>query len=184
MFTEYLLCIKLGLSAYTLRYGSLSHWLVKAESQGWTQSCCCAVLSCSVVSDSLWPHGLQPARLLCPWGFSRQEYWSGLPCPLPGDRPNPGMEPRSPALQVDFLPSEPPGKLKNTGVGSPSLLQRNFLTQESNRGLLHCRRILYQFSYPGSPNPELPDNKTQSVYYTTGSRPKQNSSEILREKWT
>ena len=48
--------------------------------------------------------------LICPWGFSRQEYWSGLPCPPPGDLPNPGIEPRSPALQVDSLPSEPPGK--------------------------------------------------------------------------
>ena len=43
-------------------------------------------------------------------GFSREEYWSGLPCPLPGDLPNPGIEPRSPALQADSLPSEPPGK--------------------------------------------------------------------------
>ena len=42
-------------------------------------------VSCSVVSDSLQHHGLQPTRLLCPWGFSRQEYWSGLPCPSPGD---------------------------------------------------------------------------------------------------
>ena len=41
------------------------------------------VVSRSVVSDSLKPHGLKPARLLCPWGFSRQEYWSGLPCPPP-----------------------------------------------------------------------------------------------------
>ena len=45
-----------------------------------------------------------------PWGFSRQEYWSGLPCPPPGDLPNPGIEPRSPALQVDSLLSESPGK--------------------------------------------------------------------------
>ena len=43
-------------------------------------------------------------------GFSRQEYWSGLPFPSPGDLPNPGIEPRSPALQADSLPSEPPGK--------------------------------------------------------------------------
>ena len=49
-------------------------------------------------------------RLFCPWGFSRQEYWSGLPCPLPGDLSNPGIEPRSPILQADSLPSEPPGK--------------------------------------------------------------------------
>ena len=42
--------------------------------------------------------------------FSRQEYWSGVPCPPPGDLPNPGIEVRSPALHVDSLPSEPPGK--------------------------------------------------------------------------
>ena len=44
-------------------------------------------------------------------GFSRQEYWSGLPFPSPGDLPDAGIEPRSPALQADALPSEPPGKL-------------------------------------------------------------------------
>ena len=41
--------------------------------------------------------------------FSRQEYWSGLPFPSPGDLPDPGIEPGSPALQADALPSEPPG---------------------------------------------------------------------------
>jgi len=64
---------------------------------------------------------------------------------------NPGIKPRSPAWQVDSLPAEPQGKPKNTGVGSLSLLQRIFLTQESNWGLLRCRRILYQLSYQGSP---------------------------------
>ena len=83
-------------------------------------------------------------------GFSRQEYWSGLPFPSPGDIPNPGIEPGSPALQTDALPSEPPGKPENTEVGSQSLLQGIFPTQESNQGLLHCRRILYQLSYHGS----------------------------------
>ena len=43
-------------------------------------------------------------------GFSRQEYWSGLPFPSPGDLPDPGIEPRSPAMQADALPSEPLGK--------------------------------------------------------------------------
>ena len=43
--------------------------------------------------------------------FSRQEYWSGLPFPSPGDLPYPGIKPRSPALQADSLPSEPSGKL-------------------------------------------------------------------------
>ena len=41
-------------------------------------------------------------------GFSRQEYWSRLPFPSPGDLPDPGIEPRSPALKADSLPSEPP----------------------------------------------------------------------------
>ena len=47
---------------------------------------------------------------------------------------------------MDSLPSEPPGKPKNTGVGSLSLLQGIFLTQESNWGLLHCRWILFFFN--------------------------------------
>ena len=82
--------------------------------------------------------------------FSRQEYWSGLPFPPPADLPSPGIKPRSPALQADSLPAEPQGKPKNTGAGSLSLLQGIFLTQELNRGLLHCKRILYQPSYQGA----------------------------------
>ena len=46
-------------------------------------------------------------------GFSRQEYWSGSPFPSPGDLPDPGIELRSPALQADVLPSEPPGRSDN-----------------------------------------------------------------------
>ena len=72
--------------------------------------------------------------------------------PSPGDLPNPGIEPRSPLLQAGSLLSEPPGKPKNTGVGSLSFLQGIFLTQELNQGLLHCRQILYQLSYQGSPS--------------------------------
>ena len=90
-------------------------------------------LSCSVLSNDLRPHGLQPTRLLCTWGFSRQEYWSGLPCPPPGDLPNSGIKPRSPTLQADSLPSEPPGKPKNNGVGSLSLLQGIFPTRIQTR---------------------------------------------------
>ena len=67
--------------------------------------------------------------------FSRPEYWSELPCPSPGDLPDPESEPRSPTLQADSLPSEPPGKPKNIGVGSLTLLQGIFLTQEANLGL-------------------------------------------------
>ena len=76
--------------------------------------------------------------------FSRPEYWSGLPCPPPGDLPNPGTERRSPTLQADSLPVDPQGKPKNIGVDSLALLQQIFPSQELNRGLLHCRRILYQ----------------------------------------
>ena len=69
---------------------------------------CSAVLSCSVASDCVWHHGLY--RVPLSMGFSRQEYWSRLPCPSPGDLPNPGIELSSPTLQVDSLPSKPPGK--------------------------------------------------------------------------
>ena len=58
----------------------------------------------------------------------------------------------SPTLQVDSLPAEPLGKPKNTGKGSLSLLQQIYPTQESNRGLLHCRQILHQLSYQRIPN--------------------------------
>ena len=85
-------------------------------------------------------HGILQARILkwVAFPFSR-----GLP--------NPGIESRSSALQVDSLSAEPQGKPKNTGGGSLSLLQGIFWTQESNWGLLHCRWILYQLSYEGSP---------------------------------
>ena len=61
--------------------------------------------------------------------------------PFCGDIPNSGIKPRSPALQADSLLSEPPGKPKKTGVGSLTLLQGNFPMQESELGLLHCRRV-------------------------------------------
>ena len=64
--------------------------------------------------------------------FSKPEYWSGWPFPSPGYLPNPGIEPRSPTLQEGFLPAKPQGKPKNAGVGSLSLLQQIFPTQESN----------------------------------------------------
>ena len=75
----------------------------------------CCVPGHSVVSDSLGPHEGQPARLLCPWGFSRQEYWRGLLCPPLGDLPNPGIELRSPTLQADSLPLSHQGRLGGAG---------------------------------------------------------------------
>ena len=67
----------------------------------------------SVMSNSLRPHGLKPARLLLFIGFSRQEYWSGLPFPSQGDLPDPGIKPGSPTLQAGSLASllsEPPAE--------------------------------------------------------------------------
>ena len=84
--------------------------------------------------------------------FSSPEYWSGNLFPSPSDLSNTGIEPRSPTLQVGSLPAKPPGKPKNTGVGSLSLLHWIFPSQELNWSLLHCRWILYQLSYQGSPN--------------------------------
>ena len=70
--------------------------------------------------------------------------------PSPADRHNLGIEPTFPALWADSLQAEPQGKPKNIEVDSLSLLQQIFLTQDLNRGLLHCRWILYQLSYEGS----------------------------------
>ena len=90
-------------------------------------------VSCSIVSDSLRPHGLQPAWLLCPWNSLG----------------------------------------KNTGVGSQSLLQGIFSSKGSNRGLLHCKQILYSLSHQGNasiishspvldPGPPFPQDEVQT----------------------
>ena len=92
---------------------------------------------CSPMGDTV--RGVLQARIL---------EWVVFPSPV--DPPNPGIKPRSPALQADSLQSEPSGKPKNPGVGSLSLLQQIFPTQESNRGLPNCRMILYQLSHKGS----------------------------------
>ena len=64
-------------------------------------------LSCVRLFATPWTVAYQAAPSM---GFSRQEYWSGLPFPSPGDLPDPGIEPRSPALEADALTSEPRGK--------------------------------------------------------------------------
>ena len=66
----------------------------------------------SVMSNSATPWTIAHQAPLC-MEFSRQEYWSELPFPFPGNLPNPGIELRSPALQADALPSELPGKLQH-----------------------------------------------------------------------
>ena len=103
----------------------------------------CDPMDCNPSGSSV--HGiLLQARML---------EWVAMPSSR--ESSNPGIEPRSPTLYADSLPSEPPGNLMNTGVGSLSLLQRIFLTQELKQGLLHCRQILYQLSYQGSPSVNL-----------------------------
>ena len=69
--------------------------------------CVCKLLSYVQLFVTLWTVALQAPLSM---GFSRQEYCSGLPFPSPGDLPNPGIKPGSPALQADALSSEPPGK--------------------------------------------------------------------------
>ena len=85
-------------------------------------------------------HGILQARIL---------EWVAFPFSRGSSQP--GIKPMSPTLQVGSLAAEPQGKPKNTGVGSLSLLQWIFPTQESDQGFLYCRQILYQLSYEGSP---------------------------------
>ena len=96
-------------------------------------ACCCQVAS--VVSNSVRPHGLQPTRLLRPWDSPGKNTGVGCHFLLQGNIPTQGLNP-SPALQTDSLPAQLQGKPKNTGMGSLSLLQQIFLTQELN--LVSC----------------------------------------------
>ena len=73
-----------------------------------------------------------------PWAvhrteFSRPEYWSGLPFPSPGNLPNPGIEPRSPALQVDSLPAEPQGKPSRPFRYELNQIPYNYTVEVRNR---------------------------------------------------
>ena len=68
------------------------------------------LLSCVQLFATPWTIACQAPLSM---GFSRQEYWSGLPFPSPGYLPDPGFEPRSPALQADSLESEPLGGIPN-----------------------------------------------------------------------
>ena len=120
----------------------------------------------SVVSDSLRSHGPYS-----PWNSPGQNTGVGSLSLLQGNLPNPGIEPRSLTLQVHSLSAEPQGKPKNTGVGSLSLLQGIFPTQELNRGLLHCRWILYQMNYEGSPLVKNSPAKMQETTRDLGSIP-------------
>ena len=101
------------------------------------------IQSCLTLCD---PHGLYS-----PWNSPGQNTEGGSLSLLQGIFPTQGLNPGLQHCRWIFLPAEPQGKYRNTGVDSLSLLQQIFPTQESNLGLLHCRGILYQLSYQGSP---------------------------------
>ena len=100
-----------------------------------TQSC---LTLCDPIDYTV--HGILQARIL---------EWVAFPFSRGSSQPR--DQTQVSCIEEDSLPAEPQGKPKNNGVGSLSLLQGIFLTQESNRGLLHYRWILYQLSYQGSP---------------------------------
>ena len=111
--------------------------------------CFSLVCACSVMSDSLQPHGLYPPGSSVHGdspGKDTRMYCHAL---LQGIFPPQRLKPSLP--EFNSLPSEPLKKPKNAEVGRLFLLQGNFRTQESNWGLLHCRRILYQLSLPENP---------------------------------
>ena len=98
-------------------------------------------------------------------GFSRQEYWSGLPAPSPGDLPNPGIEPKSPTLRADSLPSEP--------LGKPRLFV-NYLAMTINpSGISFTGISLGDFDdFLGSPVVKTPHTNTGSMGLIPSSRTK------------
>ena len=91
---------------------TLSVWLIKSpkDTKLLNPQKPCELFSHVRLLATTW---IAPARLLCLWNSSRQEYWSELPCPPPGDLPDPWIKLRSLALQADSLLFEPPGKPLN-----------------------------------------------------------------------
>ena len=113
-------------------------------------------LSCVQLFTTPWTGACQAP--LC-MGFPSQEYWNGLPFPSPGGLPHPGMEPRSPTLQADSLPSEPPGKPSWVKVGQtcPTLCDSIDYTVH---GILQAR-ILEWVVVPFSRGSSQPRDRTQ-----------------------
>ena len=116
------------------RTGEKSWW---SSPRGLSHVYVCVCASCSVMSDSVAPWTVAHQAPLS-MGFSRQEYWSGLPFLSPRDLPDPEIGPRSSALQADSLPSEPPRKPNPTwgmGIPPPATCRLPVSPQgETNRG--------------------------------------------------
>ena len=106
---------------------------------------------------TLWPHELYKFM-----EFSRQECWSGLPCPPPGDLPNPAMEPRSPALRTESLPAVPQRKPKNTGMGAYPLSSSSSWPKNRTRVSCIAGGFFTNWAIRESPVPK-PNIKGQKV---------------------
>ena len=131
------------------------------------------MLSHSVVSNSLQPHGPWPTRVFCLGDSPGKNTGVGCHALLQGIFPTQGSNPGLPYCRWILLPSEPPGKPKNTGGGSLFLLQGIFPTQVLNTGLLHCRWILHKLSCQGSPSqPYFSIKKSIVFIYASDEHPK------------
>ena len=102
-------------------------------------------------------------------GFSGQEYWSGLPFPSPGDLPNPGIKPRSPALQVDVLTSEPPGK-PHSSAGKESACSAGDLGSIPGLGRSPGEGKGYPLQYSGLENSMDCNGEIHGLYSLQGCR--------------
>ena len=148
----------------------------------WRPVLCLVAQSCPTLCET---HRLWPTTFLCPWGFSRQEYWRGLPCPPPGDLPHPEIEPRSLALQVDSLPSEPPGK----PLWRPAGL--NFVSLKGWDKYTSLLKVTYKISHPLEPRekaiiwqevlPDLPAGLEEFPGGTGGGRGSSSGAGLWRQ---
>ena len=145
-----------------------------------TESVCCT----PETGTALWPsysgsekrEGLRPAWLCDPWtaarqappsmGFSRQEHWSGQPCPPPGDLPNPGAEPRSPALQAEALTSELWTRLQYK-KRLFEFFKNQFLFNQNEQELLLHSTVTFrtQLSWRGNLHDSVLVSYTETAFY-------------------
>ena len=137
---------------------------------------CLVSQSCLTLRD---PMDCSPLSL----GILQARILEWVACPPPGNLRKAGIKPRSPTLQADSLPSQPSGKPQNTGVGSLSLLQESFLTQEWNQGLLCCRQILYPLSYQGSPSFALYTKSQSSLPGASLVAQRVKNLPVMQETW-
>jgi len=124
-------------------------WSISQILQNWHKSPVCVLSHFSCVRLCVTVAHKAPLSM----GFSRQEYWSGLPFPSPGDLPNPGIEPRPPAWQTDSLPSEPPGKPINRNVS----FTQSCLTLTTSLTVAH--QVPLSMGFP----------RTVAIFYSRGS---------------